>query len=217
MCEPGIHPYLNAFHRQHSDRLRQHLARQPQASLEDAMQQYDRIKRRSAQGRPPTIAQRETGACAFMETMNKPNQKTQKRTSDALAIMHRLTGSSPATAALIEQERSNLDLARKIYELRTRAKLSQAELAKRIGATQSVVSRIEDANYEELSLAMLRRIASAFEQRVEIRFVATSPPTCGLRPVRRYGRIKRGGARQNSTEADRIGSSIAGRPERRVR
>jgi predicted transcriptional regulator len=102
-----------------------------------------------------------------------PNQKTQKRTSDALALMDRLTGSSPAMADLIEQERSNLDIARKIYELRTRAKISQAELAKRVGTTQSVVSRLEDADYEGHSLAMLRRIASALERRVEIRFVAS--------------------------------------------
>ena len=101
-----------------------------------------------------------------------PNQKTQKRTTDALEIMDRLTGNSPEMADLLEQERANLDIARKIYELRSKAKLSQAGLAKKVGTTQSVISRLEDADYDGHSLAMLRRIASALEKRVEIRFVS---------------------------------------------
>ena len=101
-----------------------------------------------------------------------PNPKTQKRTSDALVIMDRLTGNSPEMAELLEQERANLDIARKIHELRTKARLSQAELARRVGTTQSVISRLEDADYDGHSLAILRRIASALEKRVEIRFVA---------------------------------------------
>ena len=101
------------------------------------------------------------------------NHKNQKRTSDALVLLDRLTGDRPEMAELLEQERANLDIARKIYELRTKAKLSQAELAKRVGTTQSVISRLEDADYEGHSLAMLRRIASALEKRVEIRFVSS--------------------------------------------
>ena|SRR5258707_1049769 len=101
-----------------------------------------------------------------------PSQRIQKMTTDALVIMDRLTGDSPEMADLLEQERANLDVARKIYELRAKAKLSQAELAKKVGTTQSVISRLEDADYEGHSLAMLRRIALALEKRVEIRFVS---------------------------------------------
>jgi ribosome-binding protein aMBF1 (putative translation factor) len=101
------------------------------------------------------------------------NQKTQKRTSDALVLLDRLTGDSPEMAELLEQERANLDVAQKIYELRTKARLSQAQLAKKVGTTQSVISRLEDADYEGHSLAMLRRIALALEKRVEIRFVSS--------------------------------------------
>ena len=36
--------YLNAYHREHSEKLKEQLSRQPKASLEDAMKQYDRIK-----------------------------------------------------------------------------------------------------------------------------------------------------------------------------
>ncbi len=40
--------YLNDFHRQHSERLKEQQSKQPKASLEDAMKQYDRIKRGSS-------------------------------------------------------------------------------------------------------------------------------------------------------------------------
>jgi DNA-binding XRE family transcriptional regulator len=99
------------------------------------------------------------------------SQKTQKHTSDALALVEELTGKSREMADLVEQEQDNLDIARKIYELRTKAKLSQAELARKVGTTQSVISRLEDADYDGHSLEMLRRIASALEKRVEIRFL----------------------------------------------
>jgi ribosome-binding protein aMBF1 (putative translation factor) len=99
------------------------------------------------------------------------SQKTQKRTSDALALVDELTGKSRQMADLIELERANLDIGRKIYELRTKAKLSQAGLARKVGTTQSVISRLEDADYDGQSLAMLRRIASALEKRVDIRFL----------------------------------------------
>jgi len=99
------------------------------------------------------------------------NQKTRKRTSDALALVEELTGKNQEMADLVEQEQANLDIARRIYELRTKAKLSQAELARKVGTTQSVISRLEDADYDGHSLEMLRRIASALEKRVEIRFL----------------------------------------------
>ena len=107
------------------------------------------------------------------------SQKTQKRTSDALALVEQLTGKSQQMADLVEQEQASLDIARKIYELRTKAKLSQVELARKVGTTQSVISRLEDADYDGHSLQMLRRIASALEQRVEIRFL----PSLKLQPA----------------------------------
>ena len=93
------------------------------------------------------------------------------RTSDALKLLSRLTGDEPAMRALVEHERANLEIARKLYELRTKAGLSQAELATRAGTTQSVIARLEDADYEGDSLSMLNRFAAAVKKQVEIRFV----------------------------------------------
>jgi len=74
-------------------------------------------------------------------------------------------------ACTLEEMRAADDVARQILQLRTSAGLSQRQLAKLVGTTASVICRLEDADYEGHSLAMLRRIAGALGQRVEIRFV----------------------------------------------
>ena len=98
--------------------------------------------------------------------------KRTKKTSDGTAILDAITGQDPEMQALVEEEAENLRIAKNIYELRTKAGLSQAELAKRIGTTQSAISRLEDADYEGHSLPMLQRVAAALEQRIEIHWVA---------------------------------------------
>ncbi|MFI5458561.1 MAG: XRE family transcriptional regulator [Isosphaerales bacterium] len=84
---------------------------------------------------------------------------------------NRYIGKDKKKAEAFEAELANADVARKIYDLRTQAGLTQSELAKLVGTTASVISRLEDADYEGHSLAMLRRIAAALNKRVEIRFV----------------------------------------------
>ena len=73
---------------------------------------------------------------------------------------------------LLEEERANAAIARQICTLREKAGFTQRELARLVGTTASVICRLEDADYEGHSLAMLRRIAGAFDKRVEIRFVS---------------------------------------------
>ncbi|MGA2700656.1 MAG: XRE family transcriptional regulator [Isosphaeraceae bacterium] len=84
----------------------------------------------------------------------------------------RYVGNDKAKAEAFEAELANADVARKIYDLRTKAGLTQSGLAKLVGTSTSVISRLEDGDYEGHSLAMLRRIASALNKRVEIRFVS---------------------------------------------
>jgi DNA-binding XRE family transcriptional regulator len=84
---------------------------------------------------------------------------------------NRYVGKDNKKAKAFEAELANADVARKIYDLRTRAGLTQNELAKLVGTTASVISRLEDADYEGHSLATLRRVAAALNKRVEIRFV----------------------------------------------
>jgi DNA-binding XRE family transcriptional regulator len=102
----------------------------------------------------------------------KISSRSQKPTSDAVEILRRrYFEGHPKKQALLEEQRANAAVARKIYDLREEAGLTQRELAKLVGTTASVICRLEDADYEGHSLAMLRRIAAALQKRVEIRFL----------------------------------------------
>lgn len=95
-----------------------------------------------------------------------------KKTTDAVEIMHRhFFEGKPERLAELEKMRADDAVARKIYNLRSKFGLTQRQLAKMIGTTASVICRLEDADYDGHSLAMLNRIAAALNQRVEIRFV----------------------------------------------
>ena len=97
-----------------------------------------------------------------------------KKTSDAVKILDRLIGRDRGLKTLIERETVHAQVARIIYEARTRAGMTQASLARRIGTTQSVIARLEDADYEGHSLTALKRIAASLGRRVDIRLVPLS-------------------------------------------
>lgn len=88
----------------------------------------------------------------------------------AEAIRHKMDA-DPDLAASVARERFNANVASVIYAMREEAGLTQRELAKRIGTHQSVIARLEDADYDSHSLRMLERIADALGKHVEIRFV----------------------------------------------
>lgn len=98
--------------------------------------------------------------------------RKKKPTTDAVESLHRrYYEGKPERLADLEDARASDEVARKIHFLRTKAGLTQRELAKLVGTTGSVICRLEDADYEGHSLAMLRRIAAALNKEVEIRFV----------------------------------------------
>lgn len=97
--------------------------------------------------------------------------KKRRFKSSAIRFLYdRHIGNDPKEIGTYEQEVFNADLARKIFELRTKAGLSQRELAQRVGTSASAICRLEDADYEGHSLSVLKRIAEALNKRVEIRF-----------------------------------------------
>ncbi|PWU16354.1 MAG: transcriptional regulator [Verrucomicrobia bacterium] len=93
-----------------------------------------------------------------------------------------MAGHSSELRRLTEEARVNAAVAQLIYDARNRAGLSQAELAERIGTRQSVISRLEDADYEGHSLGMLQRIAAALGQCIEIRFLRPTKVAHARRP-----------------------------------
>lgn len=95
---------------------------------------------------------------------------------DAIRILHgRYVKDDPGRKASLEEERVNAEVARLIYDKRTSAGISQQKLAELIGTTQSVISRLEDADYDGRSLSMLERIAYALNQKLTVVMTAREP------------------------------------------
>ena len=93
------------------------------------------------------------------------------RTTDVFKVLERVTGKSASLRLGIANARINFEVAQMIYDARTKAGLSQRELAERIGSRQSVIARLEDADYRGHSLSMLQRIGNALGRQLELRFV----------------------------------------------
>jgi len=72
-----------------------------------------------------------------------------------------------------KQEWDNLELrytiVKQLIKLRNSYNLSQSELAKRIGTTQSVISRIENGSVN-VGVDMINRIAKSFDKHIKITF-----------------------------------------------
>jgi predicted transcriptional regulator len=94
------------------------------------------------------------------------------KTKDALKIIENMIGDDVELQRMVAEEIINAQAAQIIYEIRTKAGLTQKELADLVGTKQSVIAKLEDADYEGDSLSMLQRIATALDKRLEIRFVA---------------------------------------------
>jgi ribosome-binding protein aMBF1 (putative translation factor) len=80
------------------------------------------------------------------------------RHSEAVEQRARKSATYRKTFALTLQQ---IDLAVLVREMREDAGLTQAGLAKKVGTTQSVIARLEDAEYTGHSLTMLERVATA--------------------------------------------------------
>lgn len=98
--------------------------------------------------------------------------KKHNKTVKAVEILHRrYIGDSPDRRTSLETERVNAEVAQTIYDLRKEEGLTQKQLADLIGTTQSVISRLENADYEGHSLSMLNRIAGHLNRRLVIQMV----------------------------------------------
>ena len=96
-------------------------------------------------------------------------------TADAVQILYRrYYERRPERVKELDEARANDRVARKLTALRLHAGMTQRQLAKLVGTTPSAICRLESADYEGHSLAMLNRIAAALDQRVELRFVPVS-------------------------------------------
>lgn len=97
------------------------------------------------------------------------------KTNDALKILQQMTSEDPEMEEMIKESSLNAELAQLIYRTRTQAGLTQQQLAERIGTKQSVIARLEDAEYEGHSLSMLQKIARVLNQRLEVHLIPITP------------------------------------------
>lgn len=78
----------------------------------------------------------------------------------------------PEFRAEYEKADAEFALIEALVRARTAAKLSQAELAKRIGTTQSAIARLEGGGVSP-SLSTLRRYAEATGTKLQVKLVAS--------------------------------------------
>lgn len=106
----------------------------------------------------------------------------KEKTTSAVEILHRRYIKDDAERkASVQEERVNAEVAQLIYDLRKNAGLTQKELAELIDTTQSVVSRLEDADYDGHSLSMLHRVAEALKQKLTVEMTAMDPDVAASR------------------------------------
>jgi len=95
-------------------------------------------------------------------------------TRNAFDILSRRHPPTAKDLELRKEFREQIEVAELIHQARTEAGLSQRQLANKVGTTASVICRLEDGNYDGHSMAMLRRVANALGQRVQVRFVPSA-------------------------------------------
>jgi transcriptional regulator with XRE-family HTH domain len=134
--------------------------------------------------------------------MKKDNNNTR-----AVPILHkRYIAGKVERQASLEAERVNAEIARTICDLRKEAGLTQKELAELIGTTQSVISRLEDADYEGHSLSMLSKIAKSLNKRLTVKMDANDPEVETIRFV--FREVVRSLRRKKGLTVDQIAKKL---------
>lgn len=88
-----------------------------------------------------------------------------------LADLKKQLMEDPAFRAEYEKADTEYALIEALIRARTKARLSQAELARRIGTTQSAIARLEGGNVSP-TLTTLKRYAEATGARLQIEIVS---------------------------------------------
>jgi ribosome-binding protein aMBF1 (putative translation factor) len=86
-------------------------------------------------------------------------------------LCEELIGDDPPAQEEFEEGLVNIEAAQLIYDMRTKAGLSQRELANKIGTSASAINRLESADYPGHTIGIVRRIATALNRRLELRAV----------------------------------------------
>jgi ribosome-binding protein aMBF1 (putative translation factor) len=91
----------------------------------------------------------------------------KKRTRNFGEVIRAKLAANPELAKAVDEESFNADIAQQVYDLRREAKLTQKELANLVRTQQTVISRIEDADYDGQSLTILTQITRTITRRLD--------------------------------------------------
>ncbi len=91
-----------------------------------------------------------------------------KKTSDAVELMNKWYGGDKEWEQMLVEERLRVQVGQIVHDLRTEGGLSQKALAELAGTSQSIISRVENADYEGSALEMLYRVCSALHRRISV-------------------------------------------------
>ncbi len=83
--------------------------------------------------------------------------------------LHKKWMKNPEYRLEYEKLEPEFEIARAIIDARVKRKISQVQLAKKMGTGQAVVSRLEGANASP-SLSLIKRLAAALNLKVELKF-----------------------------------------------
>ncbi|MBI2053787.1 MAG: helix-turn-helix transcriptional regulator [Candidatus Staskawiczbacteria bacterium] len=100
--------------------------------------------------------------------MNKKNIKQIKKEIDFQSFLEEQL-KDPESRRLFDEYGRQLEIAYQILQLRKEKKLSQAQLAKKIGTKQSNIARMESGQ-QNFSVEILEKIADAFGCNLKIIF-----------------------------------------------
>jgi len=129
--------------------------------------------------------------------------KEKRKTTNAVDILHRrYIGDDADRKASLQDERVNAEVAQMICELRKEAGMKQKELAELLGTTQSVISRLEDADYNGHSLSMLSRIAKSLNRRLSVSMDNNDKGTSTIRFV--FQEVVRGLRKEKGLGIDKL-------------
>lgn len=92
--------------------------------------------------------------------------KTKTAVSIDLSLGREMQSSRFTTA--FQKELSRNRLAEQIAALREKQGWTQAELARKIGTTQSGIARLENPNYRNYSFSTLEKVAAALKARLVV-------------------------------------------------
>ena len=95
-----------------------------------------------------------------------------KRTTNYADVLRAQLASNPDLNEMVEEAALNARIAHEIYTARTEAGLTQTELAERAGMKQSVIARLEDADYSGRSIRTLQKIGRALGKGLHFSYFA---------------------------------------------